>query len=45
VQPQEGREDRPDVDHEHDGVPHLPLRRQLAERIDDRLLQDRRIEQ
>src|SRR5207237_799853 len=43
--PQERGQDRSHVDDEHDRIPHLTLRRQLAKRVDDRLLEDRRVEQ
>jgi len=38
---EERREDRSDVHDEHDRIPHLTPRRQLTERVDDRLHDDR----
>ncbi len=45
LDPEEGREDGADVDHEHHRVPHLALDRQLAERIADRLPDDPGVEE
>ena len=45
LEPQQRRQDGAHVDDEHDRVPHLAPGRQLAERVDDRLADDRRIEE